>query len=121
MVIATWPDVWSFEGVAYSIDPAKNVQPLHRFYNRANSSHFYTASNDEANTVIANYSNVFQYDGQSYAVTPYAEAGKAPVYRFFNLKNGSHFYTASEEEKAHVIATWPDVYQLEGPAFWLGQ
>ena len=28
---------------------------------------------------------------------------------------------ASETEKAHVIATWPTVYQYEGPTFWIGQ
>jgi hypothetical protein len=43
------------------------------------------------------------------------------VYRFYNLQNGSHFYTASAEEADMVIAAWPTVYRYEGPVFWLGQ
>jgi hypothetical protein len=33
-----------------------------------------------------------------------------PVYRFYDVQNGSHFYTASESEKNNIIATWPNVY-----------
>jgi len=121
IVIARWSDVWTYEGVAYTVNPAKNTQPLYRFYNRANGSHFYTASPTERDLVLAKWMNVFTYDGETYAVTPYSEVGKAPVWRFFNKKNGSHFYTASAEEADHVIATWPHIYQLEGVAFWLGQ
>jgi hypothetical protein len=120
-VIARWPDVWHYEGVAYTVDPTRNSQPLYRFYDRSNGSHFYTASPDERDAVLAKWMNVFQYDGETYAVTPSAEAAHTPVWRFYNLKNGSHFYTASAVEADHVIAAWPDVYQLEGVAFWLGQ
>lgn len=121
MVIATWPNVFTFEGVAYTTNPANNTQPLYRFYNRASRSHFYTASADEANTVAARYSNIFTYDGRTYAVNPAPVPASVPVYRFYNLRNGSHFYTASAEEVDLVIAAWSDVYRLEGPAFWLGQ
>ena len=48
-------------------------------------------------------------------------ANSLPVHRFFNLKNGSHFYTASETEKNEAVAKCPTVYRLEGPAFWIGQ
>ncbi len=41
----------------------------------------------------------------------------SPVYRFFNKKNGSHFYTASEAEKANVIAKYPTIYSLDGQAY----
>jgi hypothetical protein len=121
MVMARWSDVWSYEGIAYTVNPAKNRQPLYRFYNRANGSHFYTASLDEANTVITRWSNVFQYDGPTYAVTPEPESGKTPVYRFYNVKNGSHFYTASVEELNLVLTRWASIYTLEGEAFRLGQ
>jgi len=42
IVIARWSDVWQYEGIAYTVNPARNTQPLYRFYNRANGSHFYT-------------------------------------------------------------------------------
>jgi len=120
-VIATWSNVFRYEGVGYYINPANNTQPLYRFYNRNSRSHFYTASAEEANTIVAKYSNVFTYDGQTYAVNPAPVANSAPVYRFYNLRNGSHFYTASAEEADMVIATWPTIYRYEGPAFWIGQ
>jgi hypothetical protein len=121
MVSATWPDVFSYEGVAYTTNPYNNTQPLYRFYNKASSSHFYTASAEEAATILVRWPAVFTLDGQTYAVNPAPVANSVPVYRFYNLRNGSHFYTASSEEANRVIATWPDVYHYEGTAFWLGQ
>ena len=121
IVVVRWPDVWRYEGVAYWVNPAANTQPLYRFYNRANGAHFYTASAEERDMVFARWMNVFTYDGWTYRVTPYAQAGKPPVYRFINVRNGSHFYTASAEEFDNVMATWPHIYRYEGIAFWLGQ
>ncbi len=119
-VLATWPSIFSYEGVVYKTNPENNPQPLYRFFNHTNGSHFYTASLVEADHVIATWPSVFTYEGQTYAVTPWPCAGPT-VYRFYNLKNGSHFYTASAEEADMVIATWPTVYRYEGPVFWLGQ
>lgn len=120
-VMATWPSVYTYEGSAYSTNPHNNAQPLFRFFKPSSSSHFYTASETERDHVLATWPRIYQYDGPTYAVTAAAEAGKLPVYRFYNLKNGSHFYTASATERDHVIATWPGIYSYEGPAFWLGQ
>jgi len=39
------------------------------------------------------------------------------VYRFYNPKNGTHFFTATEAEKANVIANLIHIYQYEGPAY----
>jgi hypothetical protein len=120
-VIATWPTIYSYEGVAYKVNPENNPQPLYRFYKPSSSSHFYTASLDEANHVLATWPHIYSYDGPTFAVTPWPEPAKPPVYRFYNKVNGSHFYTASLDEANHVIATWPQVYTYEGQAFWLGQ
>ncbi len=121
MVIATWPDVYRYEGIAYYTNPANNTQPLYRFYNKVSSSHFYTASAEEAAHILATWPHIFVLDGQTYAVNPGPVANSLPVYRFYNLRNGSHFFTASAAEADMVIATWPDVYNYEGPAFWIGQ
>ncbi len=41
-----------------------------------------------------------------------------PLYRFYNKKNGSHFYTASESEKANVrLAKLSGTYSYDGPAY----
>lgn len=119
-VIAKYSDVFKYEGVAYTTRASKNTQPLYRFYNRNNGSHFYTASPEERDRVRAVYANVFTYEGETYKVTPSAAPGKTAVYRFYNVRNGSHFFTASADEAATVVARYSNVYRLEGPAFYLG-
>lgn len=120
-VRAKWPTVFTDEGIAYYMDPAKNAQPLYRFYNVISKSHFYTASPEEAEGVKARWPGVFAYEGETYRVCSTQVPGSVPVYRFYNLKNGSHFYTSSEQERAHVEATWPGIYDFEGVAYWLAQ
>ncbi|MDZ4177823.1 MAG: family 16 glycosylhydrolase [Coriobacteriia bacterium] len=43
------------------------------------------------------------------------------VYRFYNSKNGTHFYTASAAERDFVIATWSRSWKYEGVAYTLKQ
>ena len=42
------------------------------------------------------------------------------VYRFINLRDGSHFYTASSAEVANVNERWGYIYRYEGVA-WGGE
>lgn len=121
MVIATWPTIFSYEGVAYDTNPDNNTQPLYRFYNRVNNSHFYTAFAGEQDTVASTLGHIYSYDGETYAVRLSYVDGAIPVYRFYNPRAGSHFYTASEAERDDVIARLGYLYQYEGPAFYLGQ
>ena len=46
-------------------------------------------------------------------------AGGATIYRFYNVKTGVHFYTASAEERDEVIATLSHIYRYEGEAYYL--
>ncbi|NTW29251.1 MAG: tandem-95 repeat protein [Coriobacteriia bacterium] len=119
-VIATY-SVYKFEGAAYTINTSNpdNSAPLYRFYNKKNGSHFYTVSASERDTVIATWPDIYSYDGPAYNVCATNVTGSTPVYRFYNVTNGSHFYTASDTERDAVIANWPNVYRYEGPAFWL--
>ena len=119
-VIANLSRIYTYEGIAYKTNPYNNSQPLYRFFNKKNGSHFYTASAAERNNVIANLSATYVYEGETYRVSPTYAAGKTPVYRFYNKRNGSHFYTANETEKNNVIATLSGVYVYEGVAFHLG-
>ncbi len=121
MVMATWSQLYTYEGIAYSTYPANNTQPLYRFYNRASGSHFYTASPSEAGVVTASLADIFSYDGETYRVSPVSAADKVAVYRFYNIRSGSHFYTASATERDNVMATLAGVYTYEGVGFWLGQ
>ena len=109
---------YGYDGPAYKASSAYTT-PLYRFYNKKNGSHFYTASESEKNSVIKNLGATYAYDGPAYDVTTAPAPGSAPVYRFFNKKNGSHFYTASVTEKAAVLRGLAATYKLEGPAFYV--
>ena len=117
----------------YSVDAAGNTEspaktatfqvanasymPVYRFYNKKNGSHFYTASEAEKASVIKNLSAVYSLDGVAYTVNTSNPANNQWLYRFYNKKNGSHFYTASEAEKASVIKNLSAVYSYDGPAY----
>lgn len=120
-VVQQYSGVYAYEGVAYFMNPSANSQPLYRFYNTANGSHFYTASASERDAVKVRWPEVYRYEGETYAVMPGPTAGAREVYRFYNRRTGSHFYTASASEKDDVIRQWPYEYQYEGVAFWVAQ
>lgn len=42
----------------------------------------------------------------------------SPVYRFYNARSGTHFYTPSLEERNMVVALWSNVFQYEGIAYY---
>jgi hypothetical protein len=44
-------------------------------------------------------------------------ASRAPVYRFYLRQTGAHFFTMSETERDHIIASLP-AYNYEGIAFY---
>ena len=115
---------FSYDGVAYAPNPynAANNTKLYRFFNKKNGSHFYTASEAEKNRVVAKLSKTYSLDGTGLQrVAGRRCLGPLTVYRFYNKKNGSHFYTASEAEKNDVLAKLSKTYKLDGPAFWVVQ
>jgi len=120
-VAATMPSTYSLDGVAYKLDTTDpdNDTPLYRFYNKKSGSHFYTDSESEKNTVIATLGATYSFEGVAYGVCATPVAGATAVYRFYNKKNGSHFYTASESEKNSVVASLAGTYSLDGVAFYL--
>jgi hypothetical protein len=103
------------------LDPAQNFDPLYRFYNLANGAHFYTASAAERDSVMATWPHIYHYEGLAYAVSAEQSPTGMAVHRFYNVHNGTHFYTASPEERDTVIARWPTIYHYEGVAFHLNQ
>jgi hypothetical protein len=117
--IAKWPGVWTYEGVAFQVDPTVDSVMVHRFYNRFNRSHFYTASDAEKAQVELLYRFVYTYEGTGFPVSLTPGPGKVPVHRFYSAIRSAHFYTISEEEKARVIATMADVYRYEGIAYYV--
>ena len=122
-VVANLSAIYQLDGVAYQINTScpANQAPIYRFYNKQNGSHFYTASLAEKNSVQANLSAIYSYDGQGYRVCTAPPVGSRTVWRFYNKINGSHFYTADPVEKARVQATLAATYALDGPGFYIAQ
>jgi len=90
--------------------------PVQRFYNTRNGTHFYTADPDEAARVAATLSHIYSYDGPAYRVNTGNPSNMRTLYRFYNVPNGSHFYTTDESERDYVL-TMPALYSYDGPAY----
>jgi Protein of unknown function (DUF1566)/Repeat of unknown function (DUF5648) len=92
----------------------------YRFYNIRTGAHFYTTSEAEVAYTFANLSPPFNYEGTAFSVASAYSPGLSPVHRFYNTRNGVHFYTISEAERAHVVANLP-FYTYEGVAYHASQ
>jgi hypothetical protein len=103
--------------MSYTITPASTVKPVWRFYNKRNGSHFYTATLSECNSVRDNLSATYAYEGPAYTINTLNALNSSPLYRFYNKRNGSHFYTASLAEKNSVQANLSATYAYDGPAY----
>ena len=92
---------------------------VYRFFRPDVGVHFYTASEIERDSIIANLPN-YSYEGKSYisaAETADPITGARPVYRFFNNSTGAHLYTMSEVERDSIDSNLPN-YAYEGIAYY---
>lgn len=111
-------NVWTIYNKFFG-DPLESptVRPVYRFYNKRIGSHFYTASEGERWIVASRYGATYQFEGTAYSINTNNTANCVPLYRFYNVRNGAHFFTANAEEKDHVIKTWPTIFHFEGVAY----
>ena len=86
------------EGIAGYISSVKQgkLVPLYRYY--GNGDHFYTTNAHEIGTDVAGVTGKWGYKCEGIAgyVSPSAEQGCVPLYRYYNGKD--HFYTQSSQE-----------------------
>jgi hypothetical protein len=117
----------------WSVDGAGNIETPHktasfttysmtttlvwRFYNLRTGTHFYTADATERDTVINTQGSTYRFDGLAYTIDTAVAANDVPLYRFYNLRTGTHFYTADESEKSGILATQASTYHLDGVAY----
>ncbi len=97
---------WSYEGVAFSAytnNTTVNATPIYRFWSNAKQHHFYTASLEEKNFVIANDPS-WAYESIAYYAYATEMPSTTPVYRFWSDKKQGHFFTTNAAEKASIIA-----------------
>lgn len=103
---------------------------VYRFYNQETGAHFYTASMAERDHVIATWPGIFTYEGPAFYFYPEivydksvdptridSRAPTTPVHRFYNVRNGSHFYTTSAEEADHLRSTDSKMFPYDGVGF----
>lgn len=122
-LIAIYSYAWTYEGEvfhAYTTEYDDGLAPVHRFWSDITSSHFYTISEAEKDWLIANYLDVWTYEGVAFYAFPDGEEPPAamPVHRFWKPADGSHFYTMDEAEMDWLIANYSHVYTYEGIAFY---
>jgi 5-carboxymethyl-2-hydroxymuconate isomerase len=122
-VIATWPDKYTYEGIAYrafgdALD--SNLRPVYRFWSALYGGHFYTIDEAQRDYVIATWPTEWTYEEVAFYAYPEGSqpSGTMPVYRFWSPASGLHFYTMSEAQKQYVLDTWPDTWILEGIAWY---
>ncbi len=94
--------------------------PAYRFFNGSTGAHFFTTGKVEADGLLADFSSPFRYEGPAFWVAGATSAGLSPVYRFYNVTNGVHFYTISDSERAS-LQTRSSVFQYEGVAYYASQ
>lgn len=118
-VVATLSNTYLSEGPAYGVNPYTNEEPLWRFYRPSTGTHFYTSDPEEMARVATTLSHVYIYEGPAYSVSRSPAASSRTIWRFYNLRNGTHFYTAEQSEMERVRSTLGHVYLYEGLAFYV--
>jgi hypothetical protein len=88
-----------------------------RFYKPSTGTHFYTADPAERDNVINTLGAMYRYEGPAYSVNSASPSNMHPLYRFYNLRTGTHFYTADTGERDNVINTLGYLYHYDGIAY----
>jgi hypothetical protein len=106
-VLTQYKDVWTYQGVVYRAfadDCDPDTRPVHRFWSDRLGGHFYTLSPIEYDWLINEYPHVWVYEGVAFYAYPEGKppASARPVYRFWSLSKGCHFYTASDAERKNL-------------------
>lgn len=92
--------------------------PVYRFYNYKQGAHFYTSNFSEYKNILTTSGNTFRYEGVSYSVRPSMESGTIPVHRFYNFKQGVHFYTSNQAEATNINNNLYTTFRYEGVSYY---
>ncbi|MCF7837803.1 MAG: choice-of-anchor D domain-containing protein [Candidatus Marinimicrobia bacterium] len=67
-IIAAWPDIWSYEGIAWYAHPvpAPGTAPIYRFWSPVYGAHFFTISEAEKDMIVAAWPAIWTYEGIAY-------------------------------------------------------
>jgi predicted phosphodiesterase len=82
-LITNYPDVWTYEGVAfYAYPPGRQpmgTMPVCRFWSGSLGSHFYTTNDAERFKLLSGYRSVWQYEGVAWYAYPPDTAAPAAI------------------------------------------
>lgn len=96
-----------------------NEVSIHRFFNTTDGTHFFTASAAEAASTAATRPDlVAEGVGLKGYDNPNASPSSEAVFRFFNKVDGTHFYTASVNERDALVTARSSEMAFEGIAFY---
>lgn len=117
LIALFWRD-YIYEGVAFYAEGSAGMASdgVHRFFNAAAGTHFYTRSADER-AQLGRQSPWFIAEGAKWGAAPAEARGAMPVYRFFNALTSAHFYTINPAERDQVMARYPH-YSYEGIGYY---
>lgn len=101
---------WQDMGIAFTTC-SNDSQPVFRLYRPSNTSHFYTTSRSERNSIVS--SGQYRYEGNGFYT---CANGSSPVYRLYRRSNNAHFYTSSNTERQSIMK---NQYRDEGVKFYL--
>lgn len=108
----TFSDTSDFKNTEISV-PESQQKDVYRFYNLKNETHFYTADLDEVDFIRTNLPT-YRYEGVRFQVPTGPDvAGAKPMYRFYNTKTESHFFTFDENERDSILSNLPS-FKFEG-------
>jgi Repeat of unknown function (DUF5648)/Carboxypeptidase regulatory-like domain len=80
------------------------AQPVYRFLNLRTGTYFYSADDAEMANVVAHLGQYFRYETIAYGLYLGSDTvNNMPLYRFYNKRNGAHFWTMNEAEKARLM------------------
>ncbi len=114
-------DVHDYRGSSdYNVQITRTPPDPHsvwRFYNMRNGVHFYTANPDERDYVLRVLGGTYRLECIAYSVNVADPDNRTPLYRFFNVKAGVHFYTANPDERDYVLRVLGGTYRFEQTAY----
>ena len=96
--------------------PAHPRIPIYRFFNTDTSTHFYTGSATERDSVRTTMPK-YNYEGIAFYAYPDGGTGATALERFYNSKTDAHFYTISADEAQSVKANSP-AFNYEGKGWY---
>ena len=100
-----------------TVNLATGILAVYRFFDSTTGTQFLTASAAEKNSVLATRPDL-AYEGIGLGgISPGADPSAVPVYRFFDTKTGTHFFTSSQSEESNLVKTRPDLV-LEQTTFY---